>query len=146
MPANRSARCFISSKKQIKKVRGKSPMTNDYPSRMYKPPNPALNDYDDLIEYALTIDGYEYAEEVWNVSPFTQEHWHKVQSFKKRGRWSGSFEDLRACLFAYQRHIRWVESGAYDREGRREFMKIYRTLCKAWGKRQLLPGDSGRKI
>ena len=111
-------------------------MTNDYTSQMYKAPDPSLNDYDDLIDYALTFDGYRYAEEVWNVSPFTQEHWHKVQSFTKRGRWSGSFEDLRACLFAYQRRIRWVESGGYDREGRAEFMKIFRALCKAWNKRQ----------
>jgi len=103
---------------------------------MYTPPDPFLEDYDALIDYALTFDGYRYAEEVWNVGPFTQEHWNKVQSFTKRGRWSGSFEDLRACLFAYQRRIRWVESGGYDREGRAEFMKIFRALCKAWNKRQ----------
>jgi len=112
-------------------------MTDDFMAKMYTPPNPALNDYDDLIEYALTIDGYEYAEKVWGLDD-TQDHWAKIQSFKKRGRWQGSFEDLRCCLFAYQRSIRWSESGAYDREGRREFMKIYRALCKAWEKRQLL--------
>jgi hypothetical protein len=110
---------------------------DDNTSGMYTPPDPSLEDYDALIDYALTFDGYRYAEEVWNVAPFTQEHWHKVQSFTKRGRWSGSFEDLRACLFAYQRRIRWVESGGYDREGRAEFMKIFRALCKAWNKRQL---------
>jgi len=27
-----------------------------------------------------------------------------------------------------------------------EFMKIYRALCKAWEKRQLLSGGGGRKI
>ena len=115
-------------------------------AKMYTAPDPAASDYDELIEYALTIDGYRYAEEVWHVQPNTQEHWLKVQSFKKRGRWQGSFEDLRCCLFAYQRSIRWAESGAYDREGRREFMKIYRALCKAWEKRQLLQGGGGRKI
>lgn len=119
-------------------------MTDDFMAKMYTPPNPALNDYDDLIEYALTIDGYEYAEKVWGLDD-TQDHWAKIQSFKKRGRWQGSFEDLRCCLFAYQRSIRWSESGAYDRDGRREFMKIYRALCKAWEKRQLLPGGGGRK-
>ncbi len=121
-------------------------MTDDFMAKMYTAPAPAASDYDDLIEYALTIDGYRYAEEVWYVQQNTQEHWIKVQSFKKRGRWHGSFEDLRACLFAYQRSIRWAESGAYDREGRREFMKIYRALCKAWEKRQLLQGGGGRKI
>lgn len=112
-------------------------MTDDYTSRMYTPPDPSLDNYDDLIGYALTIDGYRYAEEVWHVPPNTQEHWNKVRTFKQRGRWSGTFEDLRACLFAYQRSIRWAESGAYDREGRAEFMKIYRTLCKEWKKREL---------
>jgi len=119
-------------------------MTDDFMAKMYTPPNPALNDYDELIEYALTIDGYEYAEKVWGLDN-TQDHWAKIQSFKKRGRWQGSFEDLRCCLFAYQRSIRWAESGAYDRDGRREFMKIYRALCKAWDKRQLLRGGGGRK-
>lgn len=121
-------------------------MTDDYTSRMYVPPDPALSDYDDLIEYALSIDGYKYAEEVWHVPPNSQEHWLKVQSFKKRGRWQGSFEDLRCCLFAYQRSIRWSESGAYDREGRREFTKIYGALCKAWEKRQDLSGGRVRRI
>lgn len=110
-------------------------------AKMYTQPASSLEDYNALIDYALTIDGHRYAEEVWNVSPFTQEHWSKVQSFKKRGRWSGAFEDLRACLFAYQRRIRWVESGGYDREGRAEFMKIYRALCSAWGKRRFLFSD-----
>ncbi|HQN68178.1 MAG TPA: hypothetical protein PLZ33_10600 [Smithellaceae bacterium] len=111
-------------------------MTNDNFSRMYTPPDSSLDDYDALIDYALTIDGYRYAEEIWRVQPFTQEHWQKVQSFKQKGRWNGSFEDLRCCLFAYQRSIRWAESGGCDREGRREFMKIYRALCKAWEKRE----------
>lgn len=43
-----------------------------------------VSGYDDLIDYALTIDGYRYAEEVWQVPPNTQEHWKKVQYFKKR--------------------------------------------------------------
>lgn len=118
-------------------------ISSDDASCMYTPPDAALSDYDDLIEYALTIDGYRYAEEVWHVPPNTQEHWEKVQSFKKRGRWSGSFEDLRACLFAYQRSIRWAESGAYDREGRAEFMKIYRALCREWKKREQRSFEEG---
>ena len=115
-------------------VYGKQRMTDDFMAKMYTAPDHTLSDYDDLIEYALTIDGYEYAEKVWGLDNAT-DHWAKIQSFKQRGRWQGSFEDLRCCLFAYQRSIRWSESGAYDREGRREFMKIYRALCKAWEKR-----------
>lgn len=118
-------------------------MTKDWATRMYTPPDPSLVDYDDLIGYALTIDGYRYAEEVWRVPPFTQEHWRKVRSFKKHGRWSGTFEDLRACLFAYQRSIRWVESGADDQEGRKEFMNIYRALCKEWTKREPHTKEAG---
>jgi len=116
-------------------------MTEKGATRMYTPPDPSLDDYDALINYALTIDGYRYAEDVWQVPRNTQEHWRKVQSFKQHGRWSGSFEDLRACLFAYQRSIRWAESGGYDREGRAEFMKIHRALCRAWEKRRFLFSD-----
>jgi hypothetical protein len=66
-------------------------MTDDFMAKMYTPPNPELNDYDDLIEYALMIDGYEYAEKVWGLDN-ADDHWAKVQSFKQRGRWHGSFE------------------------------------------------------
>ncbi|MDO8723465.1 MAG: hypothetical protein Q7J31_14745 [Syntrophales bacterium] len=111
-------------------------MTDDYSLRMYTPPDPSLTEYDELEDYALTIDGYRYAEEGWHVQPNSQEHWLNVQCFKKKGKWNGSFEDLRGCLFAYQRSVRWLESGAFDREGRAEFMKIYSALCKAWEKGQ----------
>jgi len=42
-------------------------MTDDFMAKMYTAPAPAASDYDDLIEYALTIDGYEYAEKVWGL-------------------------------------------------------------------------------
>lgn len=34
-----------------------------------------------------------------------------------------------------------MESGAYDREGRAEFMKIHRALWGAWEKRRFLFSD-----
>jgi len=65
---------------------------------MYTKPNLSLKNYEDLIDYALNINGYRYAEEVCNVPPNAEKYWEKVQSFKKRGKWHGSFEDLRVCL------------------------------------------------
>ena len=42
-------------------------MIDNFMAKMYTAPDPAASDYDGLIEYALTIDGYEYAEKVWGL-------------------------------------------------------------------------------
>lgn len=113
------------------------PVADDYLTHMYLAPDLFSSEYDDVFEYALTIDGYKYATERWGVASEGDAGWQMVLSFKHGDDWNGTFEDLRCCLFFYQRNIRWIESGAFAKEERDDFMKIYRTLCELWQKRQL---------
>lgn len=108
---------------------------SDYRSNMYLAPDPLLTQYEDVLEYALTIDGYQYASDKWNICNDTAALWDKVLSFNHGNRWLGSFEDLRCSLFVCQRRINWIESGAFDTNGRRIFFEIYRTICEMWKKR-----------
>ncbi|MCK9276091.1 MAG: hypothetical protein M0P57_13480 [Syntrophales bacterium] len=109
--------------------------TNDFTSHMYRPPDQSLKTFEELVNYALSIDGYAYAEKMWKVEAPSEEISEKIDSFKKNGVWGGTFEDLRCCLFFYQRHIRQNESEGYDSKGREEFAGIYKALCKAWDKK-----------
>ena len=105
---------------------------DDYRTYMFLEPDPSLTDYDDIVGYALTIDGYRYASDVWHVVSDSSDFWDKVKSFRNGKDWQGSFEDLRCCLFCYQRLIRWIESGAFAQEEREEIMAIYKELCDKW--------------
>ncbi len=104
---------------------------------MYRAPDLELAEaadpavYDQLIDYALEVNGYYYAEEVWRLPPDTSCD-DVVDSFRIEDGWFGPFEDLRACLFMLQRRIRWLESGAYAGEPRRDFLACYRAVCRAW--------------
>ncbi len=98
--------------------------SKDYQTYMYLAPDPLLTRYEDALEYALTIDGYQYASDKWNICNDTDALWAKVLSFKHGNRWLSSFEDLRCSLFMCQRRIKWIESGAYDTSGRIIFFEI----------------------
>jgi hypothetical protein len=62
----------------------------------------------------------------------------------KAWRWSG-LSKISACLFAYQRSFRCRRAG-YDREGRQEFMKIYRRSASLGGKAAYSRGQCRKKI
>lgn len=117
------------------------PISDDYQTHMYLGPDSSLADYDEMYGYALTIDGYRYAKDVWGMSGDVC--WQKAQSFKQGEKWDGSFEDLRCCLFLSQRNIKWLESGAFAGEERKEFMGIYQRLCELW---QSLQNSSDKRF
>lgn len=48
---------------------------SDYRSNMYLAPDPLLTQYEDVLEYALTIDGYQYASDKWNICNDTAALW-----------------------------------------------------------------------
>jgi hypothetical protein len=107
------------------------PCTKEKFDLMWLRPNPAIAGYDRNLRYALTIDGYAYYSEVWHTSDDALRE--KVMSYRRRnGHWYGSFQDLRACLFFFQRSIRAAEGSWYDKNGRRMYDAIYRAVCAAW--------------
>ncbi len=109
-----------------------------YETKMYLPPDPNKNRYEDLIEYALRIDGYEYARNVWCTDDYVE----KLYSFKHDENWIGSFEDLSCCLFLLQRQIRWIEQDGSATDLRRDFLSIHRTICELWNNKMQSGNDA----
>ncbi len=89
------------------------------------PPPLGAATFELLAEYAMTFNGYEYAEEVLKVDSF--EYFERCKTMDRS---SATIEDLRFYLFMLQRQIRWIESGAYDEEGRREFMRVIEVVTR----------------
>ncbi|HEU5369267.1 MAG TPA: hypothetical protein VFU69_12420, partial [Ktedonobacterales bacterium] len=108
---------------------------------MWTRPNPKIETWWAMMMYALTVDGYKYAQqhltmgEAGRREPFAivaalaetkQEEYHRT------GKWNGTFEELRICLFFAQRA--WRHGGEEEPEG--EYWAIlqalYRAICEAW--------------
>ncbi len=99
---------------------------------LYGQPNPGATEYMTVAEYALTMDGYEYAKNVWKVEPFSAAFSAKRDSFFFKETWSGTFEDLRCCLFLMQRQLRHLESAYQSDSHYDEIFPLYRAVCEAW--------------
>ena len=96
---------------------------------MYMKPDCKLDTYEELVSYALSINGYEYAIKYWK----TDDPWEKFESIKSNG-WQASFKDLRCCLFLLQRSIRNAECGAPAPEEKKQFLMVYKKICELWPK------------
>ena len=75
---------------------------------MWLKPNADVGDILSIWQYALTVDGYQYATENLGLECATLAN-RKLRIFDRRGVWQGSFEELRCCLFYEQR--RWHHFG-----------------------------------
>lgn len=80
----------------------------DSGGEMWTRPNPEREDINAVFQYALTVDGYRYAREQFNVecADLTNEHRQRYHETKS---WDGTFAELRCCLFYEQRS--WRHSG-----------------------------------
>ena len=103
--------------------------SGDHTTQMSVLPDPALTRYEERIEYALTIDGYAYAKDVWNEDALSGECRHRIDSIESAGAAGYSFEELRALLFLTQRAIKWAEGSGPARELHTLFNQIYDALC-----------------
>jgi Nucleotide modification associated domain 3 len=108
----------------------------DWQKWLWLRPNESLVSYDDRSQYALTIDGYRYAEVKWHEYADRGESGRRVDAVLA-GQMDGyGFADLRAILFLIQRAIKWTEGS----EGcelavhrlLRSFDMVYEHLCKVW--------------
>lgn len=102
----------------------------DLPGEMWTRPNPDIEKIGDIFAYALTFDGYDYAKKHLgrDCGELANERLHK---YHETGKWDGSFEELRCCLFFEQRR--------YHHYGRRPegedegaILALYRAICERW--------------
>ncbi len=105
---------------------------------MWVRPNPQLTNIWDIFKYALTVDGYEYAAQHFPHEGAADGFSRcgalanaKAKQLRKTGRWTGSFEELRCCLFFEQR--RWRHFG-YEPEGEDLAMirALHEEICRKW--------------
>jgi len=97
---------------------------------MWTRPNPDLHDLHDIMRYALTVGGYAYAQQYMGRE--CDEVVRAVEERRReKGKWEGSFEELRCALFAQQRA--WHHWG-YTPEGEwtAEVQALYRAVCSQW--------------
>ena len=97
---------------------------------MWTRPSPALEDWQAISEYALTVDGYTYAQEhdVGDIGDLANS---RLGEYRKTGKWHGTFEELRLCLFFEQR--RWRHFGEVpDADNLQAIQALYEAICEAW--------------
>lgn len=109
-----------------------SSQDGEWKSSLWLRPNQDLKDDPDaVISYALTVDGYAYARDVWRIpNASSGGASDKLDSMIIEGQFIGSFEDLRGALFLWQRATKWGESA----ESYRNLKLCYEAVCRAWEK------------
>ncbi len=102
----------------------------DLPGEMWVPPDPALEHVYDIFNYALTVGGYDYARRHLGVecADLANQRW---KQYAQDGKWQGSFEELRCCLFFEQRRWRHFDEDP-DEPARQGLLALYRALCERW--------------
>jgi hypothetical protein len=109
----------------------RTPLSNpDLPGDMWVRPNPELEDIDAIFHYALTVGGYDYAKAHLGIECGELANQKQVH-FKELGKWEGTFEELRCCLFFEQR--RYHHFG-YSPQGEDEtaIIELYKTIGERW--------------
>jgi hypothetical protein len=107
---------------------------------MWTRPNPADDSVEALMKYALTVDGYTYAERhLTHLAPGESGGFNIAASIANRshlapdgsGRIVGSFEELRVCLFFEQR--RWHHFGETPDGAALDYLcALHSAICEAW--------------
>ena len=105
--------------------------------RMWLKPNADVGDILLIWEYALSVDGYQYATENLGVECGDLVN-RKLDAFERSGICQGSFEELRCCLFFEQR--RWHHFGT-DPAGD-QLIKIQALFLAIAKHRQIEVGDA----
>lgn len=102
----------------------------DAPGEMWIRPNPDIEDLADIWKYALTVSGYDYAEKHLgkDCAELASE---RAQKYQETGRWEGTFEELRCCLFFEQRRYRHLDEELGQEEAER-IKALYRAICERW--------------
>lgn len=102
----------------------------DLPGEMWVPPNPRADDINYIFEYALTVGGYDYARSHWSIECGDLANL-KLKEYRETGKWNGSFEELRCCLFFEQRRYHHFGRGP-EGEAAKAIQDLYRAVCERW--------------
>jgi hypothetical protein len=102
----------------------------DLPGEMWVRPNPEISRIGEIFYYALTVGGYHYAREHFDVECGDLAN-QRLQQYRETGKWEGSFEELRCCLFFEQRRYHHFGRGPEGEAGK-AIQALYRAICEQW--------------
>jgi len=97
---------------------------------MWNAPNEYENSIDDIFRYALTINGYQYTEDRWNIDCAGLAN-SRLDEYFRTGKWRGTFEELRCCLFFEQRRYHHFQEYPTGRD-LKAIQELYQTIIKLW--------------
>jgi hypothetical protein len=100
----------------------------DWRRHVWLRPNPSLDYHEGSNAYALTIDGYELAQERWGSSE-VDEMLSRMEGIARAG-FAADFIDLRIGLFLSARSRCW--SRKWDLSERGDFEGFLMALDRAW--------------
>ena len=99
---------------------------------IYQRPDPTrVDDIGFVLRYAANFDGYAYAHQ--HRIDIEALHRDRLNRWRNSGKWCGSFEEMRLCLFVEQRLDRHLR-GDVDIEA--WMTDLYRCLCRSSEQRQ----------
>jgi len=108
-----------------------SPMGDpDLAGEMWVRPNPELNDISGIFRFALTVGGYDYAQQHFGKECADIAN-PKSSLFHETGKWEGSFEELRCCLFFEQRRYHHFGENPEGEEAK-PALALYQAICERW--------------
>ena len=101
---------------------------------MWLKPHADVGDVSSIWEYALTVNGYDFASEKFHFEFMDYQNWWlmKYSYYQDRGVWLGDFEDLRLCLFFFQRNEIAVNPGETEGETLKAVQALYLAIAKRW--------------
>lgn len=102
----------------------------DLPGEMWIRPNPEIESISDIFAYGLTVGGYDYAREVFKVDCGELAN-NRREQYRDTGKWVGSFEELRCCLFFEQRRYHHFGQGP-EGEDADAILALYKAVCEQW--------------
>ena len=108
-----------------------SPLPGSDEAAMWTRPNPELEEPLDIHHYAQTMHGHLWARDVLgrDDSELFEE---KAKTWQDAGKWEGTFEELRCCLFYLTRSE--IRHGAHDPKewDLEQIRPLYQEICRRW--------------
>jgi hypothetical protein len=99
---------------------------------MWVRPNPEITAWQPLAAYALTVEGYEALPGRNDSLTLSEFFGERYATYEKTGKWEGTFEELRACLYMAQRIIRHTETEVAEGKQLDACLALNRALCDRW--------------
>lgn len=102
----------------------------DLAHEMWLPPNDQITDLYTIFLYGLTAGGYDYARKQWGIECGDLAN-EKLKQYHETGKWEGTFDELRCCLFFEQRRYHHFGERP-EGDDAKAILGLYQAICERW--------------